>query len=78
MIDFFRIIVYNRLIRNKEQHKKKREVNKMMYYIFVGMCVAIMVALISMMGIIFFNEKFGWFENAYEKLYKMFEKVLTR
>ena len=50
----------------------------MMYYIFVGMCVVIMMALISMTGIIFFNEKFGWFENAYEKLYEMFEKVLTR
>ena len=78
MIDFFHIIAYNRLIRNREQHKKKREVNKMMYYIFVGMCVVIMMALISMMGIIFFNEKFGWFENAYEKLYEMFKKVLTR
>ena len=50
----------------------------MMYYIFVGMCIVIMMALVSMMGIIFFNEKFGWFKNAYEKLYEMFEKVLTR
>ena len=50
----------------------------MMYYIFVMMCVVIMMALVSMMGIIYFNEKFGWFENSYEKLYRMFEKVLTK
>ena len=50
----------------------------MMQYIFVMMCVVVMMALVSMMGIIFFNEKFGWFENAYEKLYRMFEKVLTK
>ena len=50
----------------------------MMYYVFVMVCVAIMVALCSVMGVIYFNEKFGWFENAYEKLYRMFEKVLTK
>ena len=50
----------------------------MMYYVFVMMCVAIMVALCSVMGVIYFNEKFGWFEKSYEKLYRMFEKVLTK
>lgn len=56
----------------------------MMYGLFVTVCIMLMVVIGSMMGIIMAWEMTPcdkvpqWLDNAYEKLYEIFDKVLTR
>lgn len=56
----------------------------MMYGLFVAICIMLMVVIGSMMGIIMAWEMTPcdkvpqWLDNAYEKLYEIFDKVLTR
>lgn len=56
----------------------------MMYGLFVGVGIALMVAMTVMMIIIMaweivpFEKMPTWLDNAYEKIYEVFEKVLTK
>lgn len=54
----------------------------MMYGLFVGFCVTLMVAMMSVMGVIYAYERCEkaplWLEKSNEKIYKIIEKVLTK
>lgn len=56
----------------------------MMYGLFVTIMLMLMATMVGMMGIIMAwelvpTEKMPkWLDTAYEKLYEMFEKVLTK
>ena len=56
----------------------------MMYYLFVAICIMLMVAMASIMTIIMAWEMTPcdkvpqWLDDAYEKVYEIIEKVLTR
>ena len=56
----------------------------MMYGIFVGICIMLMVAMVVVMGVIIaweiipFEKMPSWLDNAYEKIYEIFAKVLTK
>lgn len=56
----------------------------MMYGLFVAICIMLMLVMGSMMILIMaweitpWDKMPQWLDNAYEKIYEIFEKVLTK